>query len=131
LVAVVLTLIFYILQQVRKKLGLKVLSNENWGKSKLVSFDPFWWTVLPLPASILFRAPMDTLTKRAKTPFQVLQHILTLSQPVGFVKFLSGQIFSVTALVGVNSSWHWYIFWTNQQGGSIFLCLPMGANLWW
>jgi uncharacterized membrane protein len=29
LVAVVLTLIFYILQQVRKKLGLKVLSNEN------------------------------------------------------------------------------------------------------
>jgi hypothetical protein len=38
-VAVVLTLIFYILQQVRQKLDLKVLTNEKRGGLKVVAFD--------------------------------------------------------------------------------------------
>jgi hypothetical protein len=64
-------------------LPLKVLSNENWGGSKLVSINPFWWTVLP--ASVLFRAPKDTITRRAKMFSASLVHFDTLSQPVGLV----------------------------------------------
>ncbi len=44
---------------------LKVMANENWGGSKLVSVDLFWWTVLL--ASVLFKAPIDTITRGAKT----------------------------------------------------------------
>ncbi len=40
---------------------LKVLSSGNWGGSKWVSIDPIWQTVWP--ASVLYLAPMDTITR--------------------------------------------------------------------
>jgi hypothetical protein len=50
---------------VKKIVLLKILSNENrgTGSSKLVSIDPFLKTVWP--ASVLFRSPMDTITRGA------------------------------------------------------------------
>jgi hypothetical protein len=62
-----------------------------------------WYQSIQLP-SVLLGAPMDTITRRAKS-FQRIWHILILSQPVGLVIFLSCQIsmcgFSVTASVRV------------------------------
>ncbi len=42
---------------------LKVLSSGNWGGSKLVSIEPQWKSVLP--ASVVYHAPRDTITRGA------------------------------------------------------------------
>ncbi len=42
---------------------LKVLSSGNWGGSKLVSIEPQWKS--GLPASVVYHAPRDTITRGA------------------------------------------------------------------
>ncbi len=104
------------------------------GGSKLVSINPLWCTLLL--ASVLYLAPMDTITRRAKTFSTSLAH-LTLSQHVGLVIFFSGQILICGFLLQRqlafknHYSWCWDIFWTNQPEAAFVFCKPMGTKLWW
>ncbi len=71
-------------------------------KTEVASIDPFWWTVLP--ASVLFRAPMDTITRGAKTFSASLAHFDT-------VQVQRQSINAVTDLVQRCS-----VYWLNRLG---------------
>jgi hypothetical protein len=58
------TIDIYVKVLFHKKI-LKVLSSGNWGGSKLVSIEPQWKSVLP--ASVVYHAPRDTITRGALT----------------------------------------------------------------
>jgi hypothetical protein len=74
---------------------------------------------------VSFSGPQWTPSREEQKRFKRPLHTLTISQPVGFVIFLSDQKlmfgFSDTASVGVqnHNSWRWYTFLTNQLDGSV------------
>ncbi len=65
--------------------SLKVLSSRKWGGSKLVSIEPQWKSVLP--ASVVYHAPRDTITRGALTFLAAV--VLFDAIPAGWVSNIS------------------------------------------
>ncbi len=76
--------VFWNLKQ--KSIPLKVLSSRNWGGSKLVSIEPQWKSVLP--ASVVYHAPRDTITRGALTFLAAV--VLFDAIPTGWVSNHNG-----------------------------------------
>ena len=71
------------------------MPTENWGGSKLVLVDQLWQV---LPASVLFRAPMDTITRVSQTFSAALVLFDAIPTPWVSKHYSVGLILSIGAL---------------------------------
>ncbi len=107
---------------------MKTKVGRKWYQS--IQFGELYWR------QVSFSGPQWIPSREEYKRFQRPKHILTLSQQVGLVIFLSGKL---SVLISVlqrrlalknNNGWRWDIFVTNKPEAAFFFCKPMGAKIW-